>query len=154
MRQLKAAAVGTILSIFCTFILLTTAYARADQPAPRPFDISPQSLASALSEFARQSQQEILFAPEVVAQKLSSGVRGTMQPLAALKLLLKDSGLSFTTTPNGAILVGAPGSAAAPLSSSEARASSQASGEDSSRDKDQKASRSFWDRFRLAQVDQ
>ena len=150
MRQLKAAAVGTILSIFCTFILLTTAYARADQPAPRPFDISPQSLASALSEFARQSQQEILFAPEVVAQKLSSGVRGTMQPLAALKLLLKDSGLAFTTTPNGAILVGTPpGSAANPLSSGGERAT----GEQSTKD-DQKAKGSFWDRFRVAQVDQ
>src|SRR6267142_2190558 len=160
MRQLKAAAVGTVLSIFCSLVLLTTAYARADEPAARPFDISPQSLASALSEFARQSQQEILFAPEVVAQKLSSGVRGTMQPLAALKLLLKDSGLAFTTTPNGAILVGTPpGSAASPLSSGEESASPKATGEDSgakdgSSDKDRKASRSFWDRFRLAQVDQ
>src|SRR5882757_2014410 len=120
MRQLEAAAVGTALSVFCTFILLTAAYAHADAPAARPFDISSQSLATALREFARQSQQEILFAPDVVAQKLSSGVRGTLKPLAALTLLLKDSGVSFTTTPNGAILVGAPpGSAAAPLSSVE-----------------------------------
>src|SRR5258708_4620276 len=123
MRQLKAAAVGTALSVFCTFILLTAAYARADGPAARPFDISPQSLATALREFARQSQQEILFTPDVVAQRLSSGVRGTLQPLVALTMLLKDSGVSFTTTPNGAILVGVPpGSAAAPLSSSEERA--------------------------------
>src|SRR6266853_2791800 len=143
MRQLKAAAVGAVLSIFCTFILLTAAYARADEPAPRPFDIGPQSLAAALSEFARQSHEEILFAPDVVAQKLSSGVRGTMQPLAALRLLLKDSGLAFTTTPNGAILVGAPGSAANPLSSGEERSR----GEESSKD-DQKAKGSFWDRFR------
>src|SRR6266853_796171 len=152
MRQLKAAAVGAVLSIFCTFILLTAAYARADEPAARPFDIGPQSLAAALSEFARQSHEEILFAPDVVAQKLSSGVRGTMQPLAALKLLLKDSGLAFTTTPNGAILVGTPGSAANPLSSSEERAGNDSVAKDGS--SDPKASRSFWDRFRVAQVDQ
>src|SRR6266853_1242703 len=154
MRQLKAAAVGAVLSIFCTFILLTAAYARADEPAARPFDIGPQSLAAALSEFARQSHEEILFAPDVVAQKLSSGVRGTMQPLAALKLLLKDSGLAFTTTPNGAILVGAPsGSAVNPLSSGEERAA----GEDSSREnqsQDGAQKKSFWNRFLVAQVDQ
>jgi iron complex outermembrane receptor protein len=150
MRQFKAAAVGAALSIFCTFILLTAAYARADEPAPRPFDISPQSLASALSEFARQSQQEILFAPDVVAQKLSSGVRGTMHPLAALKMLLQGSGLTITTTPNGAILVGAPGSAA--TSSGGERAAPLATGEDSSAQQEN-ARGSFWDRFRLAQVD-
>lgn len=32
-----------------------------------------------------------------------------MQPIPALKLLLKDSGLTFRTTPSGAILVGNPG---------------------------------------------
>jgi outer membrane receptor protein involved in Fe transport len=89
-------------------LLLGVTQARADEPIARQFDISPQSLATALSEFARQSQQQILFAPEVVAQKVSGAVHGKMQPLAALKLLLKDTGLKVTTTPNGAILVGDP----------------------------------------------
>jgi iron complex outermembrane receptor protein len=159
MRRLKAAAVHAALSIFCSLILLTTAYARADDAAPRPFDISPQSLATALSEFARQSQQEILFAPEVVAQKLSSGVRGTMEPLAALKLLLRDSALTFTTTAQGAVLVGKPPSGGiTPLSSGEEKVLPNATGEDlstgASSNKDQKVPRSFWERFRLAQVDQ
>ncbi|MEJ1961305.1 MAG: TonB-dependent receptor [Gammaproteobacteria bacterium] len=108
MRRFKVAAVRAALSIACTFVLLSAAYARADEPVVRPFDIGPQSLAAALSEFARQSHQEILFSPGVVANKSSSGARGTMQPLAALQLLLNDSGLTFKRTPGGAILVGAP----------------------------------------------
>jgi iron complex outermembrane receptor protein len=155
MRQLKAAAVVALLSTFCTFILLTAAYAVADQPVVRPFDIGPQSLATALSEFARQSQEEILFSPDVVSQKLSSGVRGNMRPLAALQLLLKDSGLAFTTTPNGAVLIGVPaGSAFKPLSSEEgAKPTAAGSSTDAPSNNDQKAGRSFWGRFRVAQAD-
>src|SRR5580700_4224349 len=110
MPFLKAAVVGAAASLSLTLLLLSTAYARAAEPAPQPFDIRPQSLAAALSEFARQSHEELLFAPEVVAQKGTRGVRGTMEPLAALKILLKDSGLSYSTTPAGAILVGSAGS--------------------------------------------
>jgi iron complex outermembrane receptor protein len=110
MPFLKAAVVGAAASVSLTLLLLSTAYARAAEAAPQPFDIRPQSLAAALSEFARQSHEELLFAPEVVAQKGTRGVRGTMEPLAALKILLKDSGLSYSTTPAGAILVGSAGS--------------------------------------------
>lgn len=158
MRQLKAAAVRAALSTFCSFILLATAYARADEPAPRPFDISPQSLATALSEFARQSQQEILFAPEVVAQKLSSGVRGTMQPLAALKLLLKDSALTFTTTEKGAVLVGAPPSGGTtPVSSGDEKVAPKATGEGATKENrapEGTQQKSMDDRIRTAQVEQ
>lgn len=156
MRHFKAAAVGAALSIFCTFILLTAAYARADEPIARAFDISAQSLASALSEFARQSHQEILFTPEVVADKASSGARGMMQPLAALQLLLKDSGLAFTTTPNGAILVGAPPvSAAAHVSSDAKNVVPKAAGKSSSRgtlSQNEGEGKSVWERFRLSRA--
>jgi hypothetical protein len=92
-----------------TLTLLLSALSRGEEPGVRQFDIAAQSLSGALTEFARQSQQQILFAPGIVSQKLSPAVRGDMQPLAALKLLLKDSGLTFTTTSNGAVLVGNPG---------------------------------------------
>ena len=111
MPFLKAAIVGAAASLSLTLLLISTAYARAADAAPQPFDIAPQSLAAALSEFARQSHEELLFAPGVVAQKGTHGVRGTMEPLAALKILLKDSGLSYSTTPAGAILVGSAGNA-------------------------------------------
>lgn len=103
MRTFKA-SVGR--AAILTLSLLLSALSRGEEPGVRQFDIAAQSLSSALNEFARQGRQQILFAPGVVLQKFSPVVRGDMQPLAALKLLLKDSGLTFTTTPNGTILVG------------------------------------------------
>lgn len=113
MQIIKAAIVGAAVSVLCAFLLLSSAVARPAEAAPQPFDIGPQSLAAALKEFARQSHEVLLFAPETVAGKNSSGVRGTMEPAAALRILLKDSGLTFSTTPSGAILVGSPESASA-----------------------------------------
>ena len=142
MGHVKAVLVGATGSVFCTLLLLSTAYARADAPALQPFDIRPQSLAAALTEFARQSREEILFSPDVVAQKLSSGVRGKMPALAALKVLLEDSGLSFSSTPNGAILVGVSGSAAPPAATDSDVGSSEKEGK-----------RDSSGGFRVAQVD-
>ncbi len=150
MRQVRAAILGAAASLFCTLLLLSTAYARADEAAPQPFDIRPQSLAAALTEFARQSRQEILFSPEVVAEKPSAGVRGTMRPLAALSILLKDSGLSYSSTPNGAILIGAPGSAALPKSSGNSATHDQSGSEDVGKEGKSRSSEGF----RVAQVDQ
>jgi iron complex outermembrane recepter protein len=153
MAYLKAALVRAAQAALCIVLLLSVAHARADDAIARPFDISRQSLASALREFARQSQQEILYSPEVVAEKLSSGVHGTMQPLPALRILLKDSGLSFSTTPNGAILIGKPSA----LTTAGQTPSADATGKDMQQDEanvSPNSGRSFYDRFRLAQVDQ
>src|SRR5450432_315098 len=106
--NLRAFQRSSAVAILTLSLLLTAAVSRGEDPSPHRFDIAAQSLSGALNEFARQSRQQILFAPGVVSQKLSPAVRGDMQPLAALKALLKDSGLTFTTTPNGAVLVGNP----------------------------------------------
>ncbi len=105
MRQTKAARTGAVASILGALILLSTGFACAADANPQAFDIRPQSLGSALTAFAQQSQQQILFSPELMAQKSSGGVSGIMPPLAALKILLDGSGLSFTSTRNGAILI-------------------------------------------------
>jgi hypothetical protein len=102
MRVLQRSSAATIL----TLSLLLTALARGDEPGAHHFDIAAQNLSSALNEYARQSQQQILFSPDIVAGKISSPLQADMQPLAALEVLLKDSGLTFTNTPNGTILVG------------------------------------------------
>ena len=118
MRTVTRGAQYAILSAGFLCCLLLAATVLAQEGASRQFDIGAQTLSTALDEFARQSQQQILFAPDVVSQKLSTAVRGKMSPLAALKLLLRDSGLKFTITPSGAILVGDPSSLrAAPASS-------------------------------------
>jgi outer membrane receptor protein involved in Fe transport len=86
-------------------ILIVPTHAGAAESASQSFNISPQSLATALSEFARQSQRELLFSPELVAEKTTTGVRGNLEPLEALAALLKNTGIDFSTTPNGAILL-------------------------------------------------
>jgi iron complex outermembrane receptor protein len=115
----KTAIVTAGASALCTLLLVSAAYARAEDATPRDFNISEQMLAEALSEFARQSQQEILFAPHLVADKRSEGVRGSYPPLVALQEILEGTGLQFSTTPSGAILIRALRLAAAPADSSE-----------------------------------
>lgn len=110
MRAPKAAMAAAAAGLLCAS-WLSSAAAHDDEPPAQAFEIAHQSLGSALTEFARQSQLEILFSPELVSQKSSGGVRGTLPPLAALKILLSDSGLSFTRTRSGAILIGASGKA-------------------------------------------
>src|SRR3546814_2167615 len=47
----------------------------------------------------------ILFTPGLVAGKRSPGVAGNLPPLEALEALLTDTGLTWSTTPAGAILL-------------------------------------------------
>lgn len=142
MRAIKGILVGATASSISSFILLGSALAMPVQAAPEAFDIGPQSLASALDAFARQSHEQLLFAPDVVAHKYSFGVRGTMEPVAALQVLLKDSGLTYSATPGGAILVGSPGNARAQSSDLPDREDNKGGGKGSSQS------------FRVAQVDQ
>jgi hypothetical protein len=104
----KVRALRGVAAAVMTLSLFLPALSRGEEASARHFDIGAQNLSIALNQFAQQSRQQILFAPDLVAQKLSPPLRGDMQPLAALKLLLKDSGLTFTTTPNGTILIGDP----------------------------------------------
>jgi TonB-dependent receptor len=99
---------------------MSAAFARAEDRTPREFDIRPQSLAAALSEFARQADQEILFAPQLVVEKKFEGIRGKYAPLIALQEMLEGTGLRFATTPSGAILIQGPGSAAMEAASGNA----------------------------------
>src|SRR3546814_2268385 len=69
------------------------------------FDIPAQPLSSALRQFAQQSRREILFTPGLVAGKRSPGVAGNLPSLEALEALLTDTGLTWSTTPAGAILL-------------------------------------------------
>jgi iron complex outermembrane receptor protein len=104
----KAVAFGLVVTNACLLLLFTAAFSRADERTVLTFNIDPQSLASALSEFARESHKEILFAPDIVAQKTSPGLHGSYEPLVALHRLLETTGLVYTTTQSGAILVTAP----------------------------------------------
>jgi len=90
----------------CSVLLMgTVTPAKAEDARKREFSIQEQSLASALSEFARQSRREILFTPDIVDEKRTSGVRGAYSALEALRSVLEGTGLTFSTTASGAILV-------------------------------------------------
>lgn len=120
MFQFKTITVKVGASTICSLVLMSAAFARADDRTPREFDIQPQSLAAALSEFARQADQEILFAPQIVAEKKFDGLRGKYTPLIALREMLEGTGLRFATTPSGAILIQEPGSASVDLANGNA----------------------------------
>ena len=110
MNHSTAGARRAFSKVLVTLLLLSSTYIYAQT---RTFEIEPQALGSALKAFGQQSGREVLFAPEVVADKRTAGVRGSMDAQVALTILLRGSGLAFKTTPAGAILVGDPGSLSA-----------------------------------------
>ncbi|MBS0416130.1 MAG: TonB-dependent receptor [Proteobacteria bacterium] len=69
------------------------------------FDIKPQPLAAALSAFALQTHQQILFTPEIVKGKTTQGVSGALSADSALKRLLEGTGLVYRRSSEGLILV-------------------------------------------------
>lgn len=96
------------LRIVCFAITLSFALQTASAAEPRPFDIQTQALSSALNEFARQSDRQLLFSSSIVAAKRSSAVKGALDPEVALRLLLEGTGLVYRITDKHTILVEAP----------------------------------------------
>ena len=92
-------AVAALLALYATQSL-----AIADERA-KHFDIERQTLAGALSEFARQSDRQILFSTDAVSTKHSAGVKGDLEPEAALRSLLQGTGLTYRVTRDSTILV-------------------------------------------------
>lgn len=90
------------------------------QEAAQQFNIPPQSLASALNEFGRQSGRDILFSTEVAAGKQSPGVQGAYTPEAALHALLAGTGLEFRSTGNRTFLVQATNASPTQLGAADA----------------------------------
>jgi len=85
--------------------------AQAQAPAavsvqPVAYDIPAQPLSSALTEFARQSDQELFYLPEMAEGKSSAGASGRMTAEQAIAELLQGTGLEFERAPTGALLVG------------------------------------------------
>jgi iron complex outermembrane receptor protein len=59
----------------------------------RSFDIPAGDLGRALNAFARQANREIIFSSALVAGKRTKGARGSLEPRAALQVLLQGTGL-------------------------------------------------------------
>ncbi len=73
------------------------------------FSIPPQPLASALTDFGRQSGLQIVVDPPAVAGRPSAGVSGTMTAEQALQRLLAGTGIGYRfTSPRSVSVGGAP----------------------------------------------
>lgn len=86
---------GAVMGATAAQVALAPTYAQA---AMREFKIPSQSLADALRAFATQSGRDVLFAPGIVAGKVSPGVAGTLGEADALRALLAGTGLTFQVT--------------------------------------------------------
>ena len=81
-----------------------------DRPPTRiRLDIPSQDLGTALSEFARQSHQQLLYSPEIVRGKKSSAVSGDFSARQGLEQLLAGSGIRVATDSSGAFLLSSGG---------------------------------------------
>jgi iron complex outermembrane receptor protein len=95
---------ASIISCTTLLTLLVCATGRAGEP-PQTYNIPAQNLGSALREFARQTNQEILFSSEVVKDKTTHGITGALSAEAALTQLLAGTGLVATKSATGQILI-------------------------------------------------
>lgn len=99
--------VGTALATAFTAAVSPASAATALQsPGAVQFNIPAQNLGDALTQFARQSGQQLLFAPELVAGHRSNALVGSFTPREGLMRLLSGSGIGFRISPSGAFLLG------------------------------------------------
>jgi iron complex outermembrane receptor protein len=68
--------------------------------------IPSQDLDSALTEFARQTGQSLLYSPEAVRGRRAKALNGQYSPEEALRTMLDGSGRTVRATPSGAFLIG------------------------------------------------
>lgn len=105
---------------------VSPALAQAESPAVA-VHIEQRSLGQALTQLARQSGRQLIFAPEAVRGKRARPLHGQYTPEQALNRLLAGSNLSYEQTAGGALVVSARGAvAAAPVRGSAAPAGAAA----------------------------
>ena len=100
-RRLSRAA---LLGSSSLALMLSTAY--AEQAVE--FKIKSGSLVTALNEYARQSDQEILFSSDIVAGKEAKAVNGVYEPQEALEMILADTGLVYAVDDGDTVLIKDP----------------------------------------------
>src|SRR5580704_14704089 len=77
----------------------------ADAPAAHDFQIAPQALASALVEFSKQADVQVLVATDVIRTLRTSGVVGHFTEEQALEQLLRGTELGFQWTAHRTITI-------------------------------------------------
>ncbi|WP_298916509.1 TonB-dependent receptor [uncultured Algimonas sp.] len=110
--SIRTGAKRSLKTVFMTggavlALMASAAQAQADTQLLE-FSIPEQDLGSALTTFALQSNQQILFAPDLVADLRSKEVSGAHSAPEAIEILLSESGLDFQLGESEIILLGSP----------------------------------------------
>jgi iron complex outermembrane receptor protein len=146
------------LSVVATAISMSvvglSAAADVEAAIKRFTDIPAQALAPALRSLAKERNFQIVFATQDVSERRTDGAVGEFTATEALEQLLKGSGLSYRYLDDKTIAILLIGEAAQPRATSPSASilPAEAGNQDTTAKEAQK--KSFWDRFRLAQVDQ
>ncbi|HKT72672.1 MAG TPA: TonB-dependent receptor [Steroidobacteraceae bacterium] len=149
-----------VVAVACFSVVVVTTAKDAEAAIRRQTSIAAQDLAPALRTLAKECDVQLVYRTELVGDHRTSGAAGDLTFEEALTQLLRGTGLTYRYLENNAITIVPipPGSSSAPSTSIQQKGSrTGATGEDGesgnqSRAGDQR--KSFWDRFRLAQVDQ
>ena len=97
---------GGLFKWFCGVALCVAAQGYAsDLDREVTFHIKPQSLESALLQFSRQAELQFAFAPDLILNAPVQGIDGKLAVSAALVILLRGSGLSFTVIGSNTVTV-------------------------------------------------
>ena len=87
----------TTLAVCCVFTLASpqsvSGQTKTHSAQTISYQIGPGTLDSVLNKFAKLSNLQIVYSPELVAGKSSSGLSGRHSPQQALDLLLRDNGI-------------------------------------------------------------
>ena len=97
-----------LLSAIAVSLALSSQVSVAFADPLKSFNIEDENLATALNQFAAQSDRQILFSTEAVNAKRSHRVKGELAPEVALRRLLEGTGLVYRVTADNTILVEDP----------------------------------------------
>ena len=85
--------------------LLAAMASRIASAEPMPFSIEAQDAATALTEFARQADRQILFQFERVKGVRTRALAGQYEPADAIRMLLEGTGLVVSIREGGVLVV-------------------------------------------------
>jgi len=148
----------TLAVAVACFSLVAVTTARDTEAAIRPqTNIAAQGLAPALRTLAKERDVQLVYRTELVSDHQTSGAAGALTFDEALTQLLSGTGLTYRYLDKSAItIVPIPSSSSSNLAVSAENSPLQVTGEGSEvRDSQGEGkAKPFWDRFRVAQVDQ
>ena len=123
----KIATMTVRLALWGAASLAMQAGAAAAQTQTVNLNIPAQDLGRALNAFARQSNQQLLYSPDLVRGRRAPALAGNYAPDQALRKLLNNSRISVSRTANGAFVLAAaqPGPAEAQRSRPPQQAAAQ-----------------------------